>query len=184
MDKFKYYIQQFSHYKIGQFLPPRVTVYWPFILPRKRSKLREVTKIKSAKNGLPMRLFEMAKNDKKLKIALQNRVPRVRVLLPLPKWKHIFWCAFYFAKKKESKATVKKTVRWTVFRESADASFLSYLCATSVVGTFARLIVFCPCQTKHLKKRLRYAVFGCFFFYLIQPNLCKSPRMTVYLWLY
>ena len=84
MDKFKYYIQQFPHYKIGQFLPPRVTVYWPFILPRKRSKLREVTKIKSAKNGLPMRLFEMAKNDKKLKIALQNRVPRVRVLLPLP----------------------------------------------------------------------------------------------------
>ncbi|MGO5174826.1 hypothetical protein ACTQ2N_06435, partial [Ruminococcus sp. LCP21S3_E8] len=51
-------------------------------------------------------------------------------------------------KKKESKATVKKTVLWTVFRESADASFLSYLCATSVVGTFARLIVFCPCQNE------------------------------------
>lgn len=41
---------------------------------------------------------------------------------------------------------VKKTVQWTVFRESVDASFLSYLCFISVVGTFAKLIVFCPCQ--------------------------------------
>ncbi|MDD6531680.1 MAG: hypothetical protein PUF23_04960, partial [Ruminococcus sp.] len=67
-------------------------------------------------------------------------------------------------KKKESKATVKKTVLWTVFRESADASFLSYLCATSVVGTFARLIVFCPCQTKHLKNGLGMRFLGVFSF--------------------
>ena len=84
-------------------------------------------------------------------------------------------CFLFYKKQKESKATVKKTVRWTVFRESVDASFLSYLCLISVVDTFARLIVFCPCQTK----RLRYAVFGCFSFYLIQPNLCKKPRVAI-----
>ena len=71
---------------------------------------------------------------------------------------------FILQKKKESKATVKKTVLWTVFRESADASFLSYLCATSVVGTFARLIVFCPCQTKHLKNGLGMRFLGVFSF--------------------
>nr|WP_294670443.1 hypothetical protein [uncultured Ruminococcus sp.] len=32
--------------------------------------------------------------------------------------------------------------------ESVDASFLSYLCFISVVGTFAKLIVFCPCQNE------------------------------------
>ena len=84
MDKFKYYIQQFSHYEIGQFLPPRLAVHLPSVLAYGRQKIREVTKIKSAKNGLSMRLFEMAKNNKMLKIALQNRVPRVQVLLPLP----------------------------------------------------------------------------------------------------
>jgi hypothetical protein len=32
---------------------------------------------------------------------------------------------------------VKKTVLWTVFRESVDASFLTHLCLISEVGTFA-----------------------------------------------
>ena len=84
MDKFKYYIQQFLHYKIGLFFAPRLAVHLPSVLAYGRQKIREVTKIKSAENGLSMRLFEMAKNNKKLKIALQNRVQRVRVLLPLP----------------------------------------------------------------------------------------------------
>ena len=92
---------------------------------------------------------------------------------------HLLMCFLFYKKQKESKATVKKTVRWTVFRESVDASFLSYLCFISVVGTFAKLIVFCPCQALKSQKWLRYAVFGCFFFYLIQPNLCKNPRIAV-----
>ena len=62
---------------------------------------------------------------------------------------HLLMCFLFYKKQKESKATVKKTVRWTVFRESVDASFLSYLCFISVVGTFAKLIVFCPCQSKN-----------------------------------
>ena len=33
---------------------------------------------------------------------------------------------------------VKKTVRWTVFREGVDASFLAYLCLTSEVRTLLR----------------------------------------------
>ena len=33
---------------------------------------------------------------------------------------------------------VKKTVQWTVFREGVDASFLSYLCLISEVGSSAR----------------------------------------------
>ena len=33
---------------------------------------------------------------------------------------------------------VKKTVRWTVFREGVDASFLSYLCLISEVGSSGR----------------------------------------------
>ena len=85
MDKFKYYIQQFLHYKIGLFFAPRFAVRLSSVIAYGRQKIREVTKIKSAKNGLSMRLLEMAKNNKKLKTALQNRVPRVRVLLPLPK---------------------------------------------------------------------------------------------------
>ena len=88
-------------------------------------------------------------------------------------------CFLFYKKQKESKATVKKTVRWTVFRESVDVSFLSYLCLISVAGTFAKLIVFCPCQTKHLENGLGMRFFGCFFFYLIQPNLCKSPRVAI-----
>ena len=36
------------------------------------------------------------------------------------------------------KATVKKTVRWTVFREGVDASILSYLCLISEVGSSER----------------------------------------------
>ncbi|HJI48637.1 MAG: hypothetical protein ACLR24_04250 [Ruminococcus sp.] len=32
---------------------------------------------------------------------------------------------------------VKKTVRWTVFREGVDASLLSHLCLISEIGTFA-----------------------------------------------
>ena len=36
---------------------------------------------------------------------------------------------------------VKKTVRWTVFRESVDASFLSYLCLISEVRTLLRCII-------------------------------------------
>ena len=35
---------------------------------------------------------------------------------------------------------VKKTVRWTVFREGVDASFLTYLCLISEVGTLASTI--------------------------------------------
>ena len=84
MDNFKYYIQQFLYYKIGLFFAPRLAVHLPSILAYGRQKLREVTKIKSVKNGLLMRLLEMAKNNKKLKTALQNRVPRVQGLLPLP----------------------------------------------------------------------------------------------------
>ena len=90
---------------------------------------------------------------------------------------HLLMCFLFYKKQKESKATVKKTVRWTVFRESVDASFLSYLCFISVVGTFAKLIVFCPCQTKHLKNGLGMRFLRCF--YLIQPNLCKVPRIAV-----
>ena len=37
-----------------------------------------------------------------------------------------------------SKASVKKTVRWTVFREGVDASILSYLCLISEVGSSER----------------------------------------------
>ena len=36
------------------------------------------------------------------------------------------------------KATVKKTVRWTVFREGVDASIIAYLCLTSEVGSSVR----------------------------------------------
>ena len=36
------------------------------------------------------------------------------------------------------KVTVKKTVRWTVFREGVDASFLSYLCLISEVDSSER----------------------------------------------
>ena len=36
---------------------------------------------------------------------------------------------------------VKKTVRWTVFREGVDASFLSYLCLISEVRTLLRCII-------------------------------------------
>ena len=77
---------------------------------------------------------------------------------------HLLMCFLFYKKQKESKATVKKTVRWTVFRESVDASFLSYLCFISVVGTFAKLIVFCPCQTKHLKNGLDMRFLGVFSF--------------------
>ena len=35
---------------------------------------------------------------------------------------------------------VKKTVRWTVFREGVDASFLMHLCLISEIGTFASAI--------------------------------------------
>ena len=75
---------------------------------------------------------------------------------------HLLMCFLFYKKQKESKATVKKTVRWTVFRESVDASFLSYLCFISVVGTFAKLIVFCPCQAKHLKNSLGMRFLGIF----------------------
>ena len=77
---------------------------------------------------------------------------------------HLLMCFLFYKKQKESKATVKKTVRWTVFRESVDASFLSYLCFISVVGTFAKLIVFCLCQTKHLENGLGMRFLGVFSF--------------------
>ncbi len=75
---------------------------------------------------------------------------------------HLLMCFLFYKKQKESKATVKKTVRWTVFMESVDASSLLYLCFISVVGTFAKLIVFCPYQAKHLKNSLGMRFWGVF----------------------
>ena len=69
------------------------------------------------------------------------------------------------------KATVKKTVRWTVFREGVDASIIAYLCLTSEVGSSVRRKYVTEFEEVHLcttindhvvlgvKKTVRWTVF-------------------------